>query len=41
VVVAALAEAGVDATRLSAGAPEKVASEPGKLVPLKLGLAAK
>jgi uncharacterized protein involved in outer membrane biogenesis len=40
-VVAALTEAGVDAARLSAGAPEKVDSAPGKAVPLKLALAGK
>lgn len=40
-VVAALTEAGVEASRLSAGAPEKVDSAPGKAVPLKLALAGK
>lgn len=38
-IVAALAEDGIDASRAAAGAPEKVEAEPGKAVPLKLGLA--
>jgi hypothetical protein len=38
-VVAALAESGVDASRLVAGAPAPVAAETGKPVPLKLELA--
>jgi hypothetical protein len=33
-------EAGVDPARAVATAPEKVSSDPGKPVPLKLGLAA-
>ena len=40
-VLAALKEAGVDPARALATAPEKVSSEAGKPVPLKLGLAAK
>jgi outer membrane protein OmpA-like peptidoglycan-associated protein len=40
-VVAALTEAGVDASRVSAGAPEKVDAAPGKAVPLRLALAGK
>jgi uncharacterized protein involved in outer membrane biogenesis len=40
-VVAALTEAGVEPSRVSAGAPEKVDSAPGKAVPLKLALAGK
>jgi len=40
-VVAALTEAGVEASRVSAGAPEKVEAAPGRAVPLKLALAAK
>jgi len=39
-IVAALTEAGVDASRLAAGAPAPVAGEAGKPVPLKLELAA-
>jgi len=38
VVVAAVREAGVDPARAVAGAPENVGSEPGRPVPLKLGL---
>lgn len=37
-VVAALQEAGVDSARALASAPENIASDPGKPVPLKLGL---
>lgn len=40
-ITAALNEAGVDAARVAAAAPGKVDSAAGKLVPLKLGLAAK
>ncbi len=40
-IVAALAEAGVDAASARAGAPEPVGAEAGKQVALKLGLAAK
>ncbi|MDB5804183.1 MAG: hypothetical protein JWN73_1505 [Betaproteobacteria bacterium] len=40
-IVAALAENGVDASRATAGAPEKVSAEPGKAVPLKLALGGK
>ena len=40
-IVAALAESGIDASRASAGAPEKISSEPGKAVPLKLALGGK
>jgi hypothetical protein len=40
-IVAALAEDGVDASRASAGAPEKVDAAPGKAVPLKLALGGK
>jgi hypothetical protein len=40
-ILAALKEAGVDPARALAAAPEKVSSEAGKPVPLKLGLAAK
>ena len=40
-VVAALTEAGVDPSRVSAGAPEKVEAAPGKAVPLRLALAGK
>jgi Domain of Unknown Function (DUF748) len=41
VILAALKEAGVDSARAMAAAPEKVVSDAGKPVPLKLGLAAK
>ena len=41
VILAALKEAGVDPARALAAAPEKVSSDVGKPVPLKLGLAAK
>ena len=40
-ILAALQEAGVDPARAVAAAPEKVESDVGKPVPLKLGLAAK
>jgi hypothetical protein len=40
-ILAALKEAGVDPERALAAAPEKVNSDVGKPVPLKLGLAAK
>ena len=40
-ILAALKEAGVDPARALAAAPEKVSSDVGKPVPLKLGLAAK
>ena len=40
-ILAALKEAGVDPARATAAAPEKVESDIGKPVPLKLGLAAK
>ncbi|WP_245774473.1 DUF748 domain-containing protein [Rugamonas rubra] len=40
-IVAALAEAGVDAASARAGAPEPVGAEAGKQVALKLGLSAK
>jgi hypothetical protein len=40
-ILAALKEAGVDPARAIAAAPEKVASEVGKPVPVKLGLATK
>ena len=40
-IVAALAEAGVDAASARAGAPEPVGAEAGKQVALKLGLTAK
>ncbi len=40
-ILAALKEAGVDPARALAAAPETISSEPGKPVPLKLGLAAK
>lgn len=40
-VVAALQEAGVEKTRVSAGAPEKLQGETGGSVPLKLELAAR
>lgn len=40
-IVAALAEAGVDAASARTGAPEPVGAEAGKQVALKLGLAAK
>ena len=40
-ILAALKEAGVDPARALAAAPEKVNSDVGKPVPLKLGLAAK
>lgn len=40
-ILAALAEGGVDPARALAGAPEKINSDVGKPVPLKLGLAAK
>ena len=40
-IVAALTESGVDAARVSAGAPEKITAEAGKPVPLKLALGAK
>jgi hypothetical protein len=39
VILAALKEAGIDPARAVAAAPEKVASDAGKPVPLKLGLA--
>lgn len=38
VIVAAVREAGVDPARAAAGAPENIGSEPGRAVPLKLGL---
>ena len=41
VVLAALKEAGMDPARAVAAAPEKVVSDAGKPVPLKLGLASK
>ncbi|MFZ3084917.1 DUF748 domain-containing protein [Rhodoferax ferrireducens] len=40
-ILAALKEAGVDPARAAAAAPEKIESDIGKPVPLKLGLAAK
>jgi hypothetical protein len=40
-ILAALKEAGVDPARALAAAPEKVSSDVGKPVPLKLALAAK
>ena len=40
-ILAALKEAGVDPARALAAAPERVSSDVGKQVPLKLGLAAK
>jgi len=40
-ILAALKEAGVDPARAAAAAPEKVESDVGKPVPLKLGLVAK
>jgi hypothetical protein len=40
-ILAALAESGVDPARMLAAAPEKISSDIGKPVPLKLGLAAK
>lgn len=40
-VAAALAQAGVDASRVSVAAPASVQAEPGKPVPLKLELAAR
>jgi hypothetical protein len=40
-ILAALKEAGVDSARAVAAAPEKVVSDAGKPVPLKLGLATK
>jgi hypothetical protein len=40
-IVAALAESGVDASRATAGPPEKVSAEPGKAVSLKLALGGK
>jgi hypothetical protein len=40
-ILAAVKEAGVDPARAIAAAPEKVSSDVGKPVPLKLGLAAK
>jgi hypothetical protein len=40
-ILAALKEAGVDPARAAAAAPEKVDSDVGKPVPLKLALAAK
>ncbi|MBK5206748.1 MAG: DUF748 domain-containing protein, partial [Polaromonas sp.] len=40
-ILAALQEAGVDPARATVAAPEKVSSDVGKPVPLKLGLAAK
>lgn len=40
-VAAALAQAGVDASRVAVGAPAPVPAEPGKPVPLKLQLAAR
>jgi hypothetical protein len=39
-ILAALKEAGADPARALEAAPEKVSSEAGKPVPLKLGLAA-
>ena len=41
VIVAAVTEAGVDPARALAAAPEKISSDAGKPVPLKLGLTAK
>jgi hypothetical protein len=40
-ILAVLKETGVDQTRVTMGAPEKISSDAGKPVPLKLGLAAK
>jgi len=40
-ILAALGESGVESTRMSAAAPEKISSDVGKPVPLRLGLAAK
>ena len=40
VILAALKEAGIDPARAASAAPEKVVSDAGKPVPLKLGLAA-
>ena len=40
-ILAALQQDGTPATRVSTGAPEKTEAAPGKLVGLKLGLAAK
>ncbi|HSV35801.1 MAG TPA: hypothetical protein VLI46_09600, partial [Ramlibacter sp.] len=40
-IIAALRDAGIDPTRAMATAPEKVSSEMGKPVPVKLGLAAR
>ena len=39
-ILATLKEAGVDPARALAAAPEKISSDAGKPVPLKLGLAA-
>jgi len=40
-ILAALKEAGVDASRVATAAPEKTEAVPGKPVPLKLGLASR
>ena len=40
-ILAALNQSGVDASRVASTAPGKIDSQPGKPVPLKLGLAAK